>query len=231
MTLGTHIVAGQAGHIDDHFEIHTLMDRLDGQTEFLAAGVMTGRLEQRPTASAANLGSFFFASDVPALYASEGTGWVLIPMPSASMTLTGDVTHSGTVSFTQAGETTIDQEARHAVGGSGEPAFTNSWANSGTGGGGTFAPLTFWIDSHDVVHIEGTVTAGTATPVFTLPVGFRPPTDAVRFPVWRGNIDGTLGANTVHVCTVDTAGIVALNLTGFPITDHLSILGSFRVAA
>lgn len=66
-------------------------------------------------------------------------------------------------------------EAVRLVGGVGEPAFENSWANTG---GGT-RPLGFWEDdASGLVHVRGLVTrsgdAGFFEVVFTLPTGYRP---------------------------------------------------------
>lgn len=62
----------------------------------------------------------------------------------------------------------------HYVGDTGEPAFQNSWANSG----GTYAPMRFrYLPTQDSatgapgIEIQGSVTGGTSgTAIFTLPV-------------------------------------------------------------
>ena len=59
----------------------------------------------------------------------------------------------------------------HSVGGSGEPAFQNSWANTGSG----FQPLQFRKYPDGTVRVRGVISTGaTSTTVFTLPVGYRP---------------------------------------------------------
>lgn len=59
----------------------------------------------------------------------------------------------------------------HEVGGSGEPAFQNSWVNYGSG----WTNCEFFKDEMGIVRIKGLVKNGTAnTVVFTLPVGYRP---------------------------------------------------------
>lgn len=59
----------------------------------------------------------------------------------------------------------------HVVGGTGEPPFTNSWVNFGSGTG--FAG--FWKDPFGIVHLQGAIKSGTLTAsAFTLPVGSRP---------------------------------------------------------
>jgi hypothetical protein len=58
----------------------------------------------------------------------------------------------------------------HMVNDSGEPSFQNGWTNYGFGG----APAAFFRDREGVVHLQGTVTGGSNTHVFTLPRGYRP---------------------------------------------------------
>lgn len=75
--------------------------------------------------------------------------------------------------------------ALHVVGASGEPAFQNAWVNFG----GTDPSASFYKD-RGRVYLAGSVKSGTlAAPIFTLPVGYRPPSDTVRFAV----IDGSAG--------------------------------------
>lgn len=65
-------------------------------------------------------------------------------------------------------------ETPHLVGGSGEPAFENSWVNYSAG---THQAARFWKDPMDMVHVEGLVkngTVGGGGVVFTLPAGYRP---------------------------------------------------------
>jgi hypothetical protein len=59
----------------------------------------------------------------------------------------------------------------HLVGGVGEPAFQNGWANSGA----PYESLSFRIDAEGIIHLKGRVTGGGIDSViFTLPVGYRP---------------------------------------------------------
>lgn len=58
------------------------------------------------------------------------------------------------------------------IGDVGAPAFQNSWVNYGG-----YNVAGFWRDSSGIVHLRGLIKLGTVgfgTPVFTLPVGFRP---------------------------------------------------------
>lgn len=76
-------------------------------------------------------------------------------------------------------ETPID------VGGSGAPAFQNSWVNFG----GTFQGLRFWKDPMGIVHVEGLVKSGTVPAVvFNLPVGYRPSNRHVFVVISNGAI-------------------------------------------
>lgn len=61
-------------------------------------------------------------------------------------------------------------EGWHYVGASGEPAFTNSWANvSGE------PAVAFRIREAGIVDIHGVVDSGSdSSSIFTLPVGYRP---------------------------------------------------------
>lgn len=59
----------------------------------------------------------------------------------------------------------------HIVGGTGEPAFTNSWVNLGVGNN----VASFWKDPFGIVHLRGIISTGSlTTSAFTLPVGSRP---------------------------------------------------------
>lgn len=62
----------------------------------------------------------------------------------------------------------------HLVGGSGEPAFLNSWVNHTVG---TYTACGFRKDADGFVHLQGLIKSGTVgdgTPPFQLPVGYRP---------------------------------------------------------
>lgn len=60
----------------------------------------------------------------------------------------------------------------HQIGGSGEPAFSNSWVNYDTTNWGYAA---FMKDSLGIVHLRGLIKNGTVSTVaFTLPAGYRP---------------------------------------------------------
>lgn len=75
MTLPLVITAGDPGHIADHEEIHELLQRIDGQSAFLATGVQQDVLASRPAAGVSNRGLIYHATDVPATYYSDGSTW------------------------------------------------------------------------------------------------------------------------------------------------------------
>jgi hypothetical protein len=57
------------------------------------------------------------------------------------------------------------------IGGTGQPAFTNSWVNFAGG----WVPAAFWRDPLGFVHLRGLIKSGVVgSAAFTLPPGFRP---------------------------------------------------------
>ena len=63
-----------------------------------------------------------------------------------------------------------------AIGGTGQPAFTNSWTNFGS----NWAPASFWRDPLGFVHLRGLIKSGVVdSAAFTLPPGFRPKVNEV----------------------------------------------------
>lgn len=92
--------------------------------------------------------------------------------------------------------THIQQDTVHLVGGGGEPAFTNSWANDA---GST---AYFYRDSMDRVHLSGEIKSGTALAAFTLPAGYR--------PTLNKHFTGIHNDGTTVVLEVTSAGLVHL---------------------
>jgi len=98
----------------------------------------------------------------------------------------------------------LQVEAWHSVGATGEPAFQNSWVNSITAG---VPPASFYKDPLDVVHLRGNINTGlTATTAFTLPLGYRPPYTVVQIVYNNNGGPGPGGANVY--LTVNTDGTV-----------------------
>jgi hypothetical protein len=102
------------------------------------------------------------------------------------------------------------------IGATGNPAFTNSWANSG----GSNAVAAFYRDPFRIVRLKGVIDTGTSgTSAFTLPVGYRP-SEVLQFPALQ-----TAGAAGAWI-TVNTDGTVVPTRTGAAI--HLTNV-TFRV--
>ena len=129
-------------------------------------------------------------------------------------------------------------EAPHFVGAPNEPAFENDWSNTGPP---VLAPAAYYRDQLGIVHVQGDlrnrVRRGCGTSIFTLPVGYRPPTGvgfaAVRLPTPE---NGVVFDQAVRV-VIRANGVVFLSGTcsDFPqllFTDLLSLGGiNFRVAS
>jgi hypothetical protein len=88
-------------------------------------------------------------------------------------------------------------EPWHIVGAAGEPAFVNEWKN--------FEPtssldvVAFYKDHEGIVHLKGRGQGGTATRMFNLPPGFRPPEGKTIFPV------------VACECPADSFGVLNIN--------------------
>jgi hypothetical protein len=65
----------------------------------------------------------------------------------------------------------IREPSFRKIGGTGQPAFANSWVNFGS----NWADAAFWRDPFGIVHLRGLIKSGTVgSAAFTLPPGFRP---------------------------------------------------------
>lgn len=94
----------------------------------------------------------------------------------------------------------------HTVGGAGEPAFANTWANTG----GTNRKAGFRRTSDGCVALAGWIKStgaeGANSTIFTLPAGYRPDAN-VRFDSTGGNSGGT---QIVSQMSISTAGLVVM---------------------
>ncbi|HEV7616175.1 MAG TPA: hypothetical protein VGO36_08090 [Solirubrobacterales bacterium] len=72
-------------------------------------------------------------------------------------------------------------EPWHIVGAVGEPALMNGWEDFSPES--VMDPIAFYKDHEGVVHLKGRALGGTATHMFNLPPGFRPPEKKTIFPV------------------------------------------------
>lgn len=75
MTLPLVISPGDVGHIANHEEIDTLLEQLDGQTDYLASGVAKGLRSARGVAGASNDRLLYWSTDGPSLGFSDGVTW------------------------------------------------------------------------------------------------------------------------------------------------------------
>jgi hypothetical protein len=81
----------------------------------------------------------------------------------------------------------------------GEPDFMNGWANDPF-----YGTAAFYRDRAGVVHLKGTITAGTADAVFVLPSGYRPEADRI-FAAASGDSGGaTVGAIYIRSATTNS---------------------------
>lgn len=109
-------------------------------------------------------------------------------------------------------------EVWHAIGGTGEPAFTNSWVNFG----GTEQTAAFYKD-RERVYLRGLIKSGTLNSVaFTLPVGYRP-TATETFPI-------KVGGNAIGVCIITAAGAVSIYVLGGTNAEATLSGISFRIS-
>lgn len=107
-------------------------------------------------------------------------------------------------------------EAKRFIGTGGNPAFTNSWVNFGSG----FQTTNFYKDPFGRVFLEGQIKDGTLNQsAFTLPAGYRPS---------AGHIFFASAANTANRVDVYNDGTV------YPLgtdNDYVSLNGISFVAA
>jgi hypothetical protein len=79
----------------------------------------------------------------------------------------------------------VAPEPFHEVGTAGEPSFQNGWHNCFCAGPGTTA---FYKDPLGIVHLKGSASGGPpVTPIFTLPIGYRP-TKRLCLPTRMGGV-------------------------------------------
>lgn len=95
-------------------------------------------------------------------------------------------------------------EPWHTVGAVGEPVFQNSWVNYG----GAEATAGFRKYPDGRVRLRGTIKNGTAAAAFTLPPGYRPPTN-LYFPITTNSGAGTVYGNV----TIGADGSVGMSQT------------------
>lgn len=99
------------------------------------------------------------------------------------------------------GRAVIAQEPVRLVGGSGQPAFVNSWANT------SGSVVYFWKDANGVVHLAGQMENGTTGVAFTLPTTYRPP--------FQEQFHTETGVTVADVY-VGTDGVVTISMASYP---------------
>jgi hypothetical protein len=103
-------------------------------------------------------------------------------------------------------------EAVHVVGAPGQPPFEGGSSNYAQGGL-HFAPVGFWKDHEGVVHLQGIARvgksgAGTVTPIFTLPPGFRPEAGALALFEMINEAAVIIGGNNAFIEATELSGKV-----------------------
>jgi len=100
-------------------------------------------------------------------------------------------------SFVEIGR--FGREKEHQVGGSGEPAFQNSWTGSS---------VRYWKDENGIVRLSGSAShaslAASPSTIFTLPSGYRPATGGVSMIAYTT----VAAAYEVNVVLVNDTGTV-----------------------
>jgi hypothetical protein len=103
-------------------------------------------------------------------------------------------------------------DTEHVVGASGEPPFTNGWANFG----GTEEAVSFRKDPFGKVRLKGMLLGPSGTSAFTLPVGYRPPKRLRLITALSGNV-------TPAALVIDSDGTIIL--TGSATSTWASLSG------
>lgn len=143
MSLPAAISDGDLGHNDDHEEIHSLLGRLDGQSDFLATALWRDTLANRPAAGAGNAGLFYNESDTDALNYSDGASWRQVVLSGVNITedvLFGsgkpwvDVLADGTVAGDDTADDSVPLQAILAAHPTGLVYFPNATYKVAAGG-------------------------------------------------------------------------------------------------
>lgn len=122
------------------------------------------------------------------------TGPMLQTAPAGTGRITG---------WTQIGLTAAGQPAWTT------PAFENSWVDQGS-----WAPTGYMKDGLGFVHLRGLVISGViASPVFTLPAGYRP-VGKMGFPIVSNNVYGWVTITSAGVVTIESGSNVWASLSG-----------------
>lgn len=115
----------------------------------------------------------------------------------------------------------VPLDAVHLVGAAGEPAFVNSWVNydnsAATPGTAAQRNARFRKDANGKVRLAGIVKSGVSAGIFTLPVGYRPPSNVTFTCEASGGMAGV---------QADPNGLVsAFNHTGASVAAYVFLDG------
>lgn len=110
------------------------------------------------------------------------------------------------------------EEDWHEVGGIGEPAFQNSWANVG----GNFPNARFKKDVFGWVHFQIYITGGLdSTVAFTFPAGYLPADGSILYPAVL------FDKSSAYIGISGSSGNITPNFSG---TGGITCIGSFKAA-
>lgn len=120
----------------------------------------------------------------------------------------------GTGTFNYADCVFINNPAWNTIGGAGQPAFQNSWADAGGGNAPAFRK------SKGLLYLKGVVTGGVSgATIFTLPAAFRP----AHAPFLSATSYTSATTFETGLLSVDGSGHVYCDFTGSP--DFISLDG------
>jgi hypothetical protein len=140
-------------------------------------------------------------------------------------TLTGsdiNLNKLGTVPSAETANTVPPREGIHFVGAPNEPGFEAGSGNFGPAGPFNLAPVGFFKDHDDVVHLAGVAKTTTGI-IFRLPTGFRPASGQVEYFVVGENPLIVFGSNFV-IEGQDLSGAVLA-------TEEAALLSGFSFRA
>lgn len=106
----------------------------------------------------------------------------------------------------------VKLEQARTIGDTDEPVFENSWVNFDAS---TWQVARFWVDSNDMVHLEGYIKSGVVgSRAFVLPSGYRPAL-GLPFIVLSNNAVGRVDiAPTGDVVPVSPSNNTSVSLNG-----------------
>lgn len=202
MTLPIVISLGDPGHIGHHEEIHELLGRLDGQTDFLTTGVFQDLLASLPAAGASNLGLFRYATDTDRLAYSDGGAWRSLAITELPNTFDDDA-------YFASGRPWVDVMAFGALGDNATDDVVDMQAaidSLGVTGGEVFVPKGDFVTSANL-DVPANV--------------------AVRGTGWGSQVRYTGGGNAFEISGAGTLSRFYVKITGLRITTASGAAGIY----